>query len=108
MKRVSGASARSRFIVTATSLAQRTLQRETETWERENAARSQLPDEYDAALEALAVQPFIGVRLRSRRKHVRKLLLRRTGFFVVYEVKPRSRVVTIVSVRPKRSLSQRR
>jgi hypothetical protein len=84
------------------------VERETTAWELlHGGARSLLPDEYERAVDALASQPYLGVRLAGRR-HRRKLLLQRTGFFVVYEVKPRLRLVKIASIIPKRSLGHRR
>jgi hypothetical protein len=55
----------------------------------------------------LAAQPFIGVRLRTRR-HLRKLLLQRTSFFVLYRVRPRARVVEIYALYASASLAHRR
>ena len=43
----------------------------------------------------------------TRDEHVRKLLLLRTGFFVVYQVKLRKREIRITSLIAKHSLAHR-
>lgn len=86
----------------------RAFDREIEVWELQNpAARSQLPDDLAAAMVEVALHPYVGRRVRGR-DNDRKMQLRRTGFFIVYRVYPRLRMIRIVSLAPKASLAHRR
>jgi hypothetical protein len=96
-----------RFTVTIMGPARRTLDRETNGWEALHDEPSQLPDEFENAVNALAMHPYAGRRVPTRPGHVRKYYLRRTGFFIVYRVKPRLRVIEIFSLAAKRSLAHR-
>ncbi|HEY5925435.1 MAG TPA: hypothetical protein VIV11_27310 [Kofleriaceae bacterium] len=108
MKRPSHALERSPFAVVETRPAQRTVERETLEWEQlHEGEESQLPAEYASALSALATHPYLGSQLR-RRGHYRKLYLRRTGFFILYRLMPRRRIVVVVALVAKRSLAHRR
>ena len=63
------------------------------------AAPSLFQDELDAALLLLADAPDIGPRfLRSRRRGVRRLLLRRSRFHVYYLHDRRRAIVLVVAV----------
>ena len=59
----------------------------------------------EASIDPL--HPYVGRRVRGR-DNDRKMQLRRTGFFIVYRVYPRLRMIRIVSLAPKASLAHRR
>ena len=100
-------SDRSLLRVVLTQPAQERLAIEARAWELlHEGEKSQLPDEVDAAVELLARHPYIGTRARGRGR--RKLHLRRTGFVLMYQVKPRLRIVTITALLPDAGLRHRK
>ena len=95
--------------IEVTFRARRVVDRDTAHWEDKNpGARSQLPDELAEALEFLARHPRAGRAVSRRRRNDRKLHLRRTGFFVVYRIHPRLRLIRIITLVPEASLAHRR
>jgi len=82
---------------------------EARAWELNHpGARSRLPDDVADIVERLADHPYLGTRLRRARGHVRRVMLRRTGFVVVYQVYSRLRIVKLVGLFAKASLGHRR
>ena len=95
------------FTVVLNQPVQERLAIEARAWELlHEGEKSQLPDEVNAAVEQLAHHPYIGTR--ARRGRLRKLHLRRTGFVLMYEVKPRLRIVSIKALHPDAGLAHRR
>jgi plasmid stabilization system protein ParE len=89
--------------------AERTLERETRRWELANPGQqSQLPEEHAAALAKLASHPYVGLHVSGHDANYRKFHLRRTGFVLLYRIRPRLRTVRIVAVVPEASLLHRR
>lgn len=70
-------------------------------WARNRAgARDLLAREIDAAMEAIEQVPQIGRRTRSRLfRHVRRLLLRRSGYHLYYQVSHERRDIRVVYFR---------
>lgn len=66
--------------------------------EHRDKAPTLFEDELARALALLADAPQIGMRVRSRRGEVRRLLLRSSGFHLYYAVDLRAEVVQVLAV----------
>ena len=84
---------------------QRAIDRELDLWLLRGSEPSQLEDELADAYAALASHPYLGRRMS--RKDCYKYRLARTGFFVVYKVRPRLRRIEVVALIHGRSMSHR-
>ena len=97
-----------RFAIELHRNAQRDLEQEDAAWRLAHGnAPSKLDLDLAQASEALAAHPYLGPRISTTRR-LRKLLLRNTGYFLVYEVLPRKRIVRIVGLMHKGHLGPRR
>ena len=80
------------FAVESSKRAERDLEAEATAWmQLHGSAPSKLGSDLANAREALAEHPYLGQRYRR----LRKLLLRETGYFLIYEVFPRKRLIRI-------------
>jgi len=83
------------FAIAIGRRAERDLEAENARWrESHGNAPSKLDADLAEASEALSRHPYLGQRSGPRRK----LLLPRTGYFLIYKVRPRKRVVNILGL----------
>jgi hypothetical protein len=68
------------------------LEHERLAWEAEHKTPSQLPGEFENLVKRLRVAPYLGVSREQGDESRRRALLRRTSFFVIYDILARRRV----------------
>lgn len=85
--------------VVFTATARRQVER-AQAWWKENrpAARDAIPGELRVALQLVASQPACGAVVSSTRfRGVRRILLRRVGYFLYYRVAPRKKQLEVLA-----------
>jgi len=85
--------------VVLTATARRQVERAQAWWEENRpAARGALQDELRVAFQLVASQPACGTVIPSTRfQGVRRILLRRVGYFLYYRLAPRKKQVEVLA-----------
>ena len=102
-RRSSESSRREPFGVDWSSIAKRQLDQELAWWDQHRtAAYGQLDADVRSALLLLGSHPYIGMRQSSAGAYARRLLLGKSGLWMMYRVYPRRHTILITKLVPAR------